>query len=268
MGEKYQFFFEEFGFFLKEGLVSDAPNKDNIAKLLLFESSKIEERKYTTLDEYVSRMPMDQSAIYYCVAPSRQLAESSPYFEQFKAKNVEVLFLYQEVDDIAMRALENFGSRKIVSVESSDADLNWKKDSEEKKGDEKKEEDTANPEALIQFLQTTLSSKVSGVVVSKRLVSSPAIIIDHESVAIHRMMQMMEQRSSSTLRKQKMEINPQHPVMRRLASTIQTNPELAAIAAEQIFDNALIAAGLLSDPRSMLARLNTLLEKSMSSPSS
>ena len=123
-------------------------------------------------------------------------------------------------------------------------------------------------ESLIKFLERSLSDKASSVVVSTRLVSSPAIILDHESAAMRKLMEMMEQgqgQKLSTARKQKLEINPNHIIMKKLSHmiSINSNNPKANLVAEQIYDNASIAAGLMDDPRVMLKRLNTILEDTM-----
>ena len=90
---------------MKEGICTDVVHKDEIAKLLRFESSKIGAGEIISLDEYTSRMPPEHKKIYYLTAPSRQLAETSPYFEIFKKTNTEVLFCYSDIDDFVMTNL-------------------------------------------------------------------------------------------------------------------------------------------------------------------
>ena len=94
----------EFGHFLKEGVVTDFNNKGNIAKLLRFESSsrKKEDDLLSSFDDYISRCPVTQNTIYYLCAPSRELAEASPYYEIFKSNKTEVLFLYTPIDEFVM----------------------------------------------------------------------------------------------------------------------------------------------------------------------
>ena len=102
--ENYNAFFLEFGHFLKEGVVTDFNNKGNIAKLLRFESSsrKKEDDLLSSFDDYISRCPVTQNTIYYLCAPSRELAEASPYYEIFKSNKTEVLFLYTPIDEFVM----------------------------------------------------------------------------------------------------------------------------------------------------------------------
>jgi TNF receptor-associated protein 1 len=121
-------FFPEFGAFLKEGCVTDATYSQDIAKLLRFESSANPAGTLTSLDEYISRMPVGQTSIYYLVAPHRGIAEASPYMEAFRggkggaAADVEVLFLYSPIDDFVMNNLREFGGRKLVTAETAELD--------------------------------------------------------------------------------------------------------------------------------------------------
>eukprot|EP00466_Bigelowiella_natans_P021436 jgi/Bigna1/133429/aug1.21_g8137 len=160
---------------------------------------------------------------------------------------------YEECHNEFSTFLKEVG-RKLLSVESSEAS---------KEHDDKKElPKSPIGDDLVQYLSNALASKVSSVSVTNRLVDSPAVIVDHDSAHYRKMMQMMEQKKMA-LPKQKLEINPHHPIMKQLHSVQGGQPEIAQLVAEQIFDNALIAADVLDNPRSMLPRLNTILKKCM-----
>ena len=103
--EEFNVFHGEFGHFLKEGICTDATHRDEIAKLLRFESSKVGVGELVSLDEYTSRMLPDHKKIYYLTAPSRELAERSPYFEIFRKTNTEIIFCYTDIDDFVMTNL-------------------------------------------------------------------------------------------------------------------------------------------------------------------
>ena len=107
--EKYREFFIEYGYFLKEGVCHDPKFMDQIAKLLLFETSANGEGELCTLDDYISRATPEDKEIYYIVAPSRGAALASPYFETFRRHNKEVLLLYNTVDDFVMSNVKTFG---------------------------------------------------------------------------------------------------------------------------------------------------------------
>merc|ERR1711998_197156 len=280
---KYREFYVEFNYFLKEGACSDFKYQESIAKLLMFETSKSNEDELSTLEQYISRCSPEQKNIYFVVAPNREAALASPYYETFKKHDREILFLYNTIDDFLMGSLKKFQGRDLVSAESSTIDLS-KEGSEDKDGDkekdgEKSEDDKVSnslelsdvdSEALCTYLKNTLGNhKVRDVKVTKRLADSPCIITDHESGAVRRMMKMVEQANnskSSNLPPQILEINPSHPLILKLsaASAIGGGKEdTAALVSEQLFDNALIAAGLIDDPRSMIGRLNDILAKAI-----
>jgi len=257
---KYSAFWKEFGQFFKEGICGDFTHKADIAQLLRFDTS-LGENQECSLDEYVARMPIDQKNIYYLSAPNRSFALSSPYFEQFDKSGTEVLFLYHAVDDFVMKSLEKYNKRPLVSIESADV----KKPVEESKPDEKlddaeKAKQKAHSDAVVAFFQDILKDKVLSVKATERLSSSPAIVVDHESGAVRKMLAYLDANRVHTLPKQKLEVNPKHPTLVHLMKLKDDKPELAKLIVEQVFDNALIAADLLDNPRTMLTRLNKLLE--------
>jgi len=264
-------FFPEFGFFLKEGICQDYENQSKIAPLLYFESSKLEPGELTSLDEYISRCDPEQNDIYYLCAPNRELAEASPYFEAFKENNKEVFFVYNAIDDFVMTNLSNYHGRTFKTVEATGLDLEVDSN---KDADKENEESNVNKmtltedqqKELCEWLRSTFDSKLNDVKVTKRLANSPAIITDHESGALRRMVSMVEQHntgSKSHFPKQHLEINPKHPIIVQLHSIHKENQDLAQLVAEQVLDNALIAAGVMEDGRSMLPRLNKILGKAL-----
>jgi len=258
---KYGTFWKEFGQFFKEGVCGDFTHKGDIAQLLRFDTS-LGENQECSLDDYISRMPIEQKNVFYLSAPNRSFALTSPYFEQFDKSGTEVLFLYHAVDDFVMKTLEKYNKRPLVSIESADV----KKPAEEPKPDEpvdhaEKEKQKTHSDAVVALFQDLLKEKVLSVKATDRLSSSPAIVVDHESGAVRKMMSYLDTNRTSALPKQKLEVNPKHPTLVHLMNLKDEKPELAKLIVEQVFDNALIAADLLDNPRSMLTRLNKLLEE-------
>ncbi|KAL7534518.1 hypothetical protein ACHAWF_004859, partial [Thalassiosira exigua] len=270
-------FYGEYAFFLKEGACQDFDSQEPLSKLLMFETSKGMAGELSSLDEYVSRMPPEQKDVYFLFAPSRELALQSPYMEGFAEGNREVLFVYSAIDDFVMANLKAFEGRNLVSVDRSEVDLP-KKDADEKKDDKnesKGDEDKAassgtslsKAEAadFCAWFQSTLGSKVSTCRTTDRLTSSPAVVTDAESGALRRMMRMVETQEGGAgsagmpLPKQIVEINPRHEIVRGMHALKDADPTLAKVLAEQVYDNCLVAAGLLDDGRSMLPRLNDLM---------
>ncbi|MHA3771912.1 molecular chaperone HtpG [Verrucomicrobiota bacterium sgz303538] len=257
--EKYARFFHEHGHHLKEGVATDWAHRETLGKLLRFESSYTEKGKLISLAEYISRMPEGQNEIYYLLAPNREAAEASPYYEVFREKKWEVLFLLDPRDEFVMDHLSFFESKRLVAAEKADVSL------DKEKANALSEEDAR---LLANFIKETLGDRVGEVRASKRLVGSPAVVVDkdtHMTTSMRRVLKMMQQREGGSTEafesKPDLEINPDHPMMARLEKLRHSDNTLAAQVAEQVFDNALVAAGLLEDPRTMLARLNGLLEK-------
>lgn len=279
--KKYNEFFLDYGQFIKEGACTDAMHKRQVGKLLRFESSVTKNGDMISLEEYASRSKENQKRIYYLLTPKRKYAEESPYTEMFKKNGVELLYLYETVDEFVVNHLKEFQGYDLVSADSpeiaSDPLLQTKDTDAPVDGSVLSDSDAKD---LAKWIETSLGDEVvKGVDVSRRLSSFPAIgkftyflfiiyslfllVLEHESPAMRKMMQMMqgsarmeELPATPTV----LEINPDHPVMKGLFNIRNEKPELAKMVTEQIYDNALCAAGVLDDPRSMITRLNKLLE--------
>ncbi|MEO5667860.1 MAG: molecular chaperone HtpG [Bdellovibrionota bacterium] len=254
--DAYNEFYTEFGVFLKEGAAIDYTHKDQIVKLLRFESSLTEKGKTTSLVDYVSRMGADQKEIYYLVGPNRAAIESGPYLEGFKARNLEVLFCYEPVDEYVMNNVREFESKKLTGADHSDVKL---ADLPKPEGALSEDE----TKKLTEWIKESLGERVAEVKASDRLVDSPALALNADKFMtphMRRMMKAMNKDGADSPLKVNLEINPRSAVMKRLFETHTTSPEKAKLVAEQILDNALISAGLLDDATPMVARLYKLLE--------
>ena len=254
--DAFQEFYQEFGVFLKEGAAIDYTHKDQIVKLLRFESSLTEKGKTTSLSDYVTRMGSDQKEIYYLVGPNRSAIESGPYLEGFKARNLEVLFCYEPVDEYVMNNVREFDSKKLTAADHADVKLT---DLPKPEG-ALSEDDT---KALTTWLKETLGERVADVKASDRLVDSPALALNADkfmSPHMRRMMKAMNKDGADSPLRVNLEINPRSAVMKRLFETRTSAPDKAKLVAEQILDNSLISAGLLDDATPMVARLYKLLE--------
>ena len=250
-------FYAQFGVFLKEGAALDFTHKDQLVKLLRFESSLTDKGKTTSLADYVSRMKDGQKEIYYLVAANREAIESGPYLEGFKARNLEVLFCYEPVDEYVFNHVREFDGKKFLSADHGDVKL----DDLPQTGDTLSEADAKD---LAAWLKDTLGAQVSDVKTSDRLVNSPALATNADkfmSPMMRRMMRAMKKPGEAEEPvKVNLEINPRHAVIRKLHAMRTADADKAELVAEQLLDNALIAAGLLEDPSRMVARLNKLLE--------
>ena len=254
--EAYVKFYAQFGIFLKEGAAMDFTHKDQLVKLLRFESSLTDKSKHTSLADYVTRLGPDQKEIYYLVGKDRTVIESGPYLEGFKARNLEVLFCYEPVDEYVMNNVREFDGKKLIAADHADVKLT---DIPQPEGALSE----ADTKTLTTWLKETLGARVADVKASDRLVDSPALAINADkfmSAHMRRMMKAMDKEGTDTPIKVNLEINPRSAVMKRLFETHTASPEKAKLVAEQILDNALISAGLLEDATPMVARLYKLLE--------
>jgi TNF receptor-associated protein 1 len=255
--DAYKEFYQQFGIYIKEGITTDFTNREKLAKLLRYESSLTEAGTQTSLEDYVSRMKEEQKEIYFLYAPSRESIESGPYLEAFTSRNLEVLFTYEPIDEFVMNHLNEFDGKKLVSADSSDVELGDEAPSKEEKLNKEEQE------ALTSWLKETLGEKVTEVATSKRLVGSPAAALNSDKMmtpSMRRIMKAMNQDTGapSAVR---LEINPAHDLMAKLNGLRESNPDLAKLVAEQIYDNSMIAAGFVEDPRSMVSRIYDLLGK-------
>ena len=254
--DAYAEFYGEFGIFLKEGAAMDFTHKEQITKLLRFESSLTEKGKTTSLADYVSRMTGDHREIYYLVGPNRAAIESGPYLEAFKARNLEVLFCYEAVDEYVMNNVREFDGKKLTAADHADVKLSDLPKPEGALSD-------ADVKTLTKWMKDTLDARVAEVKASDRLVDSPVLALNADkfmSPHMRRMMKAMNKDGADSPLRVNLEINPRHAVIKRLFETHTASPEKAKLVAEQLLDNALISAGLLDDATAMVARLNKLLE--------
>jgi molecular chaperone HtpG len=254
--EGYDAFYKEFGHFIKEGAALDHTHKEQLTKLLRFESSLTEKGKTTSLADYVTRMGTEQKEIYYLVGPNRASIESGPYLEGFKARNLEVLFCYEAVDEYVMNNVREFDGKKLTAADHADVKLSDLPKPEGALSDD-------DVKTLTGWLKETLGERVAEVKASDRLVDSPVLALNADkfmSPHMRRMMKAMNKEGADSPLRVNLEINPRHAVIKRLFDTRGTQPEKAKLVAEQLLDNALISAGLLDDVTSMVTRLNKLLE--------
>ncbi|KAJ2019800.1 hypothetical protein GGI14_001350 [Coemansia sp. S680] len=266
---KYDEFYKTFGTFIKEGTCQDAANQKEISKLLRFETSSKEAGQLISLDEYVERMPSEQEHIYYFCTPNRTVGVESPYYEPFKQHGAEVLFLHHTLDEFVMGRLFEFKGKRLVSVDSKEANSvleKWNKaaqaESPESTGAVLT---TEQANELTAWLLTNMGSSIKEVKVAERYMTYPAIVTDFESPSVRRMMKMMagDSEVSMPMSPCNVEINPRDSVITGLYELKNKDEDLARKIAQQLFDNALIAAGILDDPRSMLKRLNEILAKAV-----
>jgi molecular chaperone HtpG len=249
--DEYQGFWSEFGQAIKEGMVEDTDNKDNITPLLRFASTHSGNDEQTvSLDQYVERMGDDQDSIYYITAESYQAAKGSPHLEMFTKKGIEVLYLTDPVDEWLVNSLTEHNEKPLKSVAKGGLELS---------DDEKKEQEEAKVElsSVTEKLTEVLSELVKEVRLTNRLTESPACLVADENDAganLERIMKAMGQDAPTS--KPILELNPDHPIIKQL------NVESDSFAdwAQVLFDQAALSEGAqIKDPASYVKLVNKLL---------
>uniref|UniRef100_A0A8C3RKS6 Heat shock protein 75 kDa, mitochondrial n=1 Tax=Chelydra serpentina TaxID=8475 RepID=A0A8C3RKS6_CHESE len=267
--EKYSKFFEDYGLFMREGIVTIAEQdvKEDIAKLLRYESSALPAGQLTSLTEYASRMQAGSRNIYYLCAPNRHLAEHSPYFEAMKKKDMEVLFCYEQFDELTLLHLREFDKKKLISVETDIVVDHYKEEKFEESRPAAERLTEKEAEELMAWMRNALGSRVTNVKVTPRLDTHPAMITVLEMGAARHFLRMQQLAKTNEERAQilqpTLEINTGHALIKKLNQLRVSQPDLAQLLVDQIYENAMIAAGLNDDPRPMVSRLNELLTKAL-----
>jgi molecular chaperone HtpG len=251
--EKFATFYKAFGNTLKEGISEDANNRERIAKLLRFASTKGDGTNQTTsLDDYIGRMAVGQDAIWYITADSYAAAFGSPQLEAFKAKGIEVLLMSDRIDEWMIGSLSEYDGKKLKSVAKGDVPL----DEADKK---KQEEATKEAEPLLKKLKDLLGDRVGEVKVSARLTDSPSCLaLNDYEMAPHLARLLREAGQEMPESKPTLEINPQHALLKRVEA--ETDEAKARDLATLLLEQAEIAAGAqLPDPAAFVQRMNRVL---------
>ncbi|HAI96598.1 MAG: molecular chaperone HtpG [Cycloclasticus sp.] len=257
--EKFDTFWAEFGPVLKEGPIEDFKNKDRIAKLLRFASTKTDGQQTVTLASYIENMQEGQDKIYYLTGSAYATVKNSPHLEVFKKKGIEVLLLTDHVDEWLVQHMPEFDGKSLQSVAKGDLDLDTGDKGEvDKKAEDKKDDESLN--SVIEQIKKTLDEKVKEVRVSSRLTDSPACLVadEHEMGAhMERIMKAagQEMPASTPI----FEINADHALIQRLKD--ETDDDRFADLSHLLFEQALLSeGGQLEDPATFVHRLNKLLQ--------
>ncbi len=254
--EKYAEFWTTFGSVLKEGPAEDFANREQIARLLRFGSTLDNAQAYdTSLEDYVGRMKEGQEKIYYITAESFAAAKNSPHLEVFRKKGIEVLLLWDRVDEWLMSHLTEFDGKALVSVAKGELDLGKFEDKEEQ---EKAKEAEASYKTLLDAMKSALGARVKEVRVSHRLTDSPACLVVEEQDMAVSLQKMLKQAGHDVPEIHPvLEINPQHPIIRSLNAGGEA--ERLGEWSQVLFDQAMLAeGGQLEDPAGFVARMNAL----------
>ncbi|KTD20412.1 Class III heat-shock protein HtpG(molecular chaperone) [Legionella lansingensis] len=251
--DKYQNFWNEFGLVLKEGPIEDYVNREAIAKLLRFTTTKNDsEKQNISLMDYVSRMKEDQDKIYYLTASSYNSARHSPHLEIFKKKDIEVLLLSDRIDEWLVGYLSEFEGKKLHSISKGKIDLDIADAPEIKK-----QEESLAP--LLKHIKEVLGDRIKEVQLTNRLTDSPACIVADEhdmGLEMQRILQAAGQKIAET--KPIFEINPDHALIKRLYG-IEDDSRFTEWVF-MLFEQAVLAeGGQLDNPADFVSRVNRLL---------
>ena len=252
--EKYDSFYKEFGRPLKEGAYQDFGNRDTIVELLQFKSTISE--GYTGFAEYKERMKPDQKAIYYVTGENEKNLRNSPLLEAYKEKDIEVLLMYDEIDEIVIPSIGRYKDIELKSVNRSDAadDLKTREDKESEK----------KIDPLIKKVREILGDEVKDVRASTRLSDSPSCIVADEKDPTLQMQQILKSIGQKDLPEVKpvLEINPNHEIIKKLEAA--DNREILEDVSRLLLEQALLLEGVeLKDPPTFVKRLNRILNKSL-----
>ena len=255
--EKYATFWKEFGRVLKEGAAEDTANRDRIAKLLRFASTDQDgDAQIVSLSQYVGRKKEGQDAIYYVTADGFSAARNSPHLEIFRKLGVEVLLMYDRVDEWVVAGLTEFEGTPLRSVTKGGLDLGTLEDQVTKREHEKL---TDEHQALLERIQGVLKERASAVRVTHRLTDSPACLVSDEhgmSTHLERMLKAAGQTVPAS--RPVLEINPRHPIVERLKN--ESDEIRFADWSHILFDQATLAeGGQLENPAAFVKRLNELM---------
>lgn len=252
--EQYLKFITEYNRPLKEGLYGDFANRETLLDLVRFKSTKVE--GLTSLADVKSRMKEGQKSIYYITGGSESLLRTSPLLEIYKKKDIEVLILDDEIDEIVFSGIEKYGEIDLKAVNKAATGEDLK--------DEAEPDKTETLKPLLDKLKTTLGDRVKDVRASVRLADSPSCIVSDEeepSMKMQQMLRAMGQKDLPAL-KPTLEINPDHEIIKKLLA--RSEDSVTQDAAWLLFDQALLMEGVpLQDPATFVQRLNRVLTLSI-----
>ena len=252
--EDYKKFIDEYNRPLKEGLYSDFGNRETLLDLIRFKSTKVE--GLTSLAEVKSRMKEGQKAIYYLTGGNESLLRTSPLLEIYRKRDIEVLILDDEVDEIVFAGVDKYGDVEMKSVNKSSTSDDLKDESEPDKAEELK--------PLLEKLKAALGDRVKDVRVSVRLADSPSCIVTDEEEPTMRMQQLMRAMGQKDIPalKPTLEINPDHEIVKKLQA--RPDDEVTKDAAWLLLDEALLMEGVpLEEPAAFVKRLNRMMSLSI-----
>lgn len=255
--EQYAEFWKTFGMVMKEGPIEDFANKDQISKLLRFSSTHADtEIQNVSLDDYIARMKDGQDTIYFITADSFVAAKNSPHLEVFRRKGIEVILMYDRVDEWLVEHLREYEGKKLQSVAKGDLDLGEIEDEADKKAQEKAEGDFKD---VVAKVKDCLSEKAKDVRITHRLTDSPScLVLDQNDMGLQMQMMMKAAGQNMPVTKPILELNPEHALVKQLQEL--TDNDKLEDWSHILFDQAMLAeGGQLEDPSAFVKRMNQMM---------
>jgi len=266
--EDYKKFYEQFSKNLKLGIHEDSQNRKKLVELLRYNSTKALEEP-TSLKDYVTRMKEGQQTIYYISGESKKKLETSPFLEEARRRDIEVLFMVDPIDEYVMQQVKDFEDKKFVCLTKEG--VKFEESEDEKKA---KEEEKASFEKLCKAIKEILGDKVEKVMLTERLSTSPCILVTSEygwSAHMEQIMKAQALRDSSMssymVSKKTMEINPKHGIIRELKSKVENDQSDKTVKdlVYLLFDTALLTSGFtLDDPTGYAERIHRMIKLGLS----
>ena len=257
--EKFQTFWKAFGQVLKEGLAEDFANREKIANLLRFSSTENDSQEQTiSLADYVSRMKENQDKIYYLTADNFNAAKHSPHLEQFRAKGLEVILMYDRIDEYLMGHLPEFEGKQFQAITKSDLDLSSFDDEAVKEKQKETEKEFAS---VTERTKGYLGTRVKDVRATFKLHDTPAVVVTDENEMGTQMAKLLAAAGHDAPEVQYIfELNPEHALVKKMAD--EADEEVFGRWVEFLLGEAMLAErGTMEDPSQFLAAINKLLIK-------